>query len=122
MGYYTRYSGEIHIEPPLTWTEAKSGPGLQDLRLRTVEHGFQTDEGRSVTVTASAVMPLTDQPYKGYDIIEELQALVDAHGKRHEFIGHIEALGEQPYDMWRLMVKGGKAVKVKPRIVWDEGE
>lgn len=122
MGYYTRFEGEISIVPPLTWAEIKKGPGIQDLRLRTVEDVEETDEGRVTRVTADAVIPLMEDSYKGYSIVEELQALADAH-KSHRFTGYISAEGEDAGDLWRLAVKNGKAVKIKPRIVWpDEGE
>lgn len=121
MGYYTRFDGEISIVPPLTWAEIKRGPGLQDIRLRTIEDTQETDEGRITRVTADAVIPLMEDSYKGYSIVEELQALVDAHGKRHAFTGYISAEGEEAGDLWRLAVKDGRAVKVEPRIVWPEG-
>lgn len=121
MGYYTRFEGEIAIVPPPTWAEIKKGPGLQDLRLRTVEDVEETDEGRITRVTANAVIPLTDDEYKGYSVVEELQALVAAH-KSHEFTGYISAEGEDAGDLWRLAVKDRRAVKITPRIVWpDEG-
>jgi hypothetical protein len=120
MGYYTRFDGEIRIEPPLTWAEIKRGPGLQDIRLRTVEDTQETDEGRITRVTADAVTPLMEDSYKGYSIVEELQSLVDAHGKNHRFVGYISAEGEEAGDLWRLAVKNGKAVKIEPRIVWPD--
>lgn len=121
MGYYTTFTGEITIVPPLTWAEIKRGPGLEDLRLRTVEETTETDEGRVTRVTADAVVPITEDSYKGYRIVEELQALVNAH-KAHRFVGYISAEGEDAGDMWRLTVaaKDRKAVRVKPRIVWPE--
>ena len=121
MGYYTRFEGEISIVPPLTWAEIKKGPGLQDLRLRTVEDVEETAEGHVTRVTADAVVPITEDSYKGYSIREELQALAKAH-KSHQFTGYISAEGEDAGDLWRLAVKDGKAVQIRPRIVWpDEG-
>lgn len=128
MGYYTTYSGEIRIVPPLTWAEAKDSPWLSvdhgDLMLlleenaETVEtdHGTDTFTRKSVT----AVVPITDDSYKGYQIEDHLQQIVQAF-PGHEFTGYISAEGEDAGDLWRLAVMDGKAVKVKPRIVWPDG-
>lgn len=122
MGYYTRFSGEIAILPPLTWTEIKNGPDLQDLHLRIDEDVEETSVGRIIRVMADAVVPVQEDSYKGYGIVEELQALVNAHKSLHHFVGYISAEGEDAGDLWRLAVKDGKAVKVKPRIVWPDEE
>lgn len=121
MGYNTRFSGEILIDPPLTWAEIRRGPGLQDLRLRLVEDVQDTEDGRVTKVTAVAVAPLTTDAYSGYAIEAELQALVDAHGASHQFLGYISADGADAGDMWRHSVVDAKAVRITPRIVWPDG-
>lgn len=121
MGYRARFSGEITITPPLTWAEIKhkSRRGLQDLRIRLHEDVTDTDQGQNRIVTGVAVAPgTTDEAYAGYDMVPELQSLVDAYGS-HEFSGHIEATGEEG-DQWRLLVRDGKAIQVYPRVVWPD--
>ncbi|MEV2277826.1 DUF6205 family protein [Nocardiopsis sp. NPDC049922] len=118
MAYNTRHTGKITIAPPLSWAEIKRGPGLEDLRLITDEAHTDTETGRTTVITASAVAPLTEEPFTGYEMAAELQALVDAHGARHAFVGHIQGEGEETGDLWRLMVRDEQAVKVLPTIIW----
>jgi hypothetical protein len=129
MGYYTRFEGEIIIDPPLAWGEVKDSPWLSDehgdvvLLLAEETVTEDTDEGTSVFTrkTGAAVVPVTDDSYKGYDIVRHLQQIVDAF-PGHIFTGYISAEGEEAGDLWRLAVKDGRAVKIKPRIVWPEDE
>ena len=57
MGYYTRVTGELRIEPPLTWAEFKDSPFLQggpnddtdyNVCLKTTEETVDTDDGQLV--------------------------------------------------------------------------
>lgn len=123
MGYLARFSGEITITPPLTWADFTrlQRPGLQDLRIRLHEEVTDTDEGQNRVITGVAVAPGTSEPFAGYDMVAELQSLVDTYGHSHQFSGHIEATGEEG-DRWRLLVRDGHAVQVYPRIVWPDEE
>ena len=126
MGYRARFSGEITVTPPLSWEIIKYPTrvrrGLQDLRIRLHEEVTDTAEGQYKVITGIAVAPaVAGEAYAGYDMVDELQALVDAYGKSHQFSGHIEAIGDEG-DQWRLMVRDGKAVQVYPRVVWPDEE
>lgn len=124
MGYYTRFSGEVRIVPPLTWAEVKDSPWLSpeegDLMLRLdVEEEPGTD-GSAVTRTrrtAGAIVPIREDAYRGYHADDHLQEIVEAF-PGHEFTGHISAEGEEAGDLWRLAVRDGKAVRDEPRILW----
>lgn len=127
MGYYTTYTGEITITPPLTWAEIKDSPflpndafNIRDLKFEVTREDRDTAEGTLIRREAIAVVPLTDDTYKGYDVVEHLQEILDAF-PGHEFTGSIRAEGEEAGDIWRLDVVDGRAVKVKPRIVWPDG-
>lgn len=128
MGYYTRVTGEISIEPPLTWQEFKDSPFLPgspndntnyDVRLHTDEETVDTDEGQPVRKTANAVLPRWDDSFKAYHLIDHVQAVIDAF-PGHTFTGRLECEGEDNTDMWRVVVRDGRAVKVEPRIVWPD--
>lgn len=131
MGYYTRVTGEIRIEPPLTWQEFKDSRflpgspndnGNYDVRLCVDEETVDTDEGQLVRKTASVVLPRWDDSFKAYNLVEHVQAVIDAF-PGHTFSGRLECEGEDNTDMWRVVVRNGHAVKVEPRIVWpDEDE
>lgn len=128
MGYNTRYTGAIGIEPPLTWAEIKNSPYLPetakdtwpDVKLRVIEQTTETDEGTLTRRYADAIVPVTDEPYKGYEIIATVQKIIDAH-PGHTFSGQFDCEGEEAGDLWRLVVRDGRAMQVKPQIVWPEG-
>jgi hypothetical protein len=128
MGYSTNYTGRITISPPLAWVEFKDSPFHPDrawdagseLKFEVVEETVDTDEGQLTRRQATAVVPLTDDSYKGYDIVEHLQRIVDAFPGR-EFGGYIRADGEETGDIWQLSVVDGRAVQIRPRITWPDG-
>lgn len=128
MGYNTRYTGAIGIEPPLTWADIKDSPYLPetaedtwpDVKLRVIKQTTETDEGTLTRRYADAIVPVTDEPYKGYEIIATVQKIIDAH-PGHTFSGRFDCEGEEAGDLWRLVVRDGRAAKVEPQIVWPEG-
>lgn len=128
MGYNTRYTGAIGIEPPLTWAEIKDSPYLPetaedtwpDVKLRVIEQTTETDEGTLTRRYADAIVPVTDESYKGYEIIATVQKIIDAH-PGHTFSGRFDCEGEEAGDLWRLVVRDGRATKVEPQIIWPEG-
>ncbi len=126
MGYYTRFTEEIEITPPLTWKQIKNSPfliekgyGSRDIKFRLESSRVETDYGWTMRTDAVAVIPVTEEEMKGYDIEKHLQELIDAFPE-HTFSGFFECKGEETGDLWRLKVKDGKAVRVEPSIVWPE--
>lgn len=128
MGYNTSFTGEITITPPLPWSAINDSPYLpgeawdngMDAKFKVAEETVDTDEGTLIRREAVAVVPVTDDAYKGYDIVDTLQGIVDAH-PGHTFGGYIRAEGEEAGDIWRLAVVDGRATKVTPRIIWPDG-
>lgn len=122
MGYESRWTGEIRIEPPLGWAEIRSPrqPGLQDVTLRLDERMVDTPTGQIRTVTADAITPISGSPYNGYAIEEEIQAVIDAHPS-HKFTGFIHAAGPEN-NQWRYVVQGRRVVRQEPRLVWSGDE
>lgn len=127
MGYYTNYSDEIAIEPPLSWAELQEVPQFcvgdygysdRDVKLRVVDEKVNTSEGLLIKRTATHIEPSSEDSYKGYSIVEHVQELVDKFGKSHAFTGYINAEGEEAGDLWRLYVIEGNATKVEPEIIW----
>lgn len=127
MGYDTNYDGEIRIDPPLTWAEIKDSPYLPDgawragldVKLRVREETVETDEGTLTRRTADAVVPVTEDAYKGYEIVATVQKVIDAF-PGHTFSGRFDCEGEEAGDLWRLVVKNGRAIKVQPQIAWPD--
>lgn len=121
MGYYTRVTGEFAIEPPLTWTEIRDNPVPtdRDVRLRIDEETVDTDEGPLTRKTSSALVPRWDDSFKAYHLIEHVQKVIDAF-PGHTFTGRLDCEGEESGDLWRVVVRDGRAEKVEPRIVWPD--
>jgi hypothetical protein len=127
MGYESHWSGEIRITPPLTWTEIRQSPFVQDVKLRLDEQIEDTPTGQVRTVTTAAIEPLvTGQAFNGYAIEEELQAVINAHPDHH-FSGAIVARPLDPDGTpWRYVVTPSaltdqKVIRQEPRIVWPDG-
>jgi hypothetical protein len=128
MGYNTFFTGEIRIDPPLSWAEIRGSDFLPEVawdndlavKLRVQDETTETDDGTLVRRWADAVLPVTDDRYKAYDILAHVQRLIDRYGTEHRFTGYLDAAGEERGDLWRLYVRDGRAVRVEPRIVWPD--
>lgn len=134
MGYRTRVEGEFQISPTLTWGEISASQFVRskpvdggifytargvDLKLLVDEQEKTTDEGVAFIRTASRlVMPHVDE-YKAYDLVEQVQKVVDMFPD-HTFSGELECEGEENTDIWRVEILGGQAVKVEPKIMWPK--
>lgn len=127
MGYYTTWSGKITIDPPIPWDL------LEHSRYRDDAHGDDSDAAIVVEETHDkaagtftragvAIHNRWEDHSKSYDIMEDVQAIVDAFGEGRTFSGHIAAAGEEAGDLWRLCVVNGKAVRVSPDILWPGEE
>lgn len=124
MSYNTRVTGEIRIEPPLTWREFKDSPFAGDdldVKLHVEAETVDTDDGPLMRKTAAALIPSWEDKYKAYNLVAHVQQAIDAF-PGHTFIGRLECEGEESGDLWRVVFRNGRAVKVTPRIVWPDEE
>jgi hypothetical protein len=128
MGYVTHVTGEFAIEPPLTWPEIKNSKWAPDnaknsydpsLTLRVDEQTVDTDDGPLLHRTATALVMREIDEYRAYGLLEEVQAAVDSF-PGHTFTGRLECEGEENTDLWRVIIRGGRAVRIEPRIVWPD--
>ena len=129
MGYTTRFTGEIRIDPPIPFEDI-AGQGFsrverhgqtKDVALKVVEEPIPGEPGGYRRV-AIAIVGL-EGGFSCYDAIPHTQEIVDRWGKGRTFTGRLDAAGEDAGDMWRLVIRDGLAVEVRPRIVWpDEAE
>lgn len=122
MGYTTSVGGEISIEPPLTWREFKDSPFAgtdKDVAFHVEEKTVDTDDGPLTRKAATAIVSTWEDSYKAYHLVEHVQEVIDAF-PGHTFTGRLECEGEDTGDLWRVVVRDGRAVKVTPRIVWPD--
>lgn len=128
MGYNTHVTGEFAVTPPLTWNEFKDSPfaphNIQSsydpsLILRVDEDSADTDEGPLLRRTAYSLAMRDIDEYRAYGLLDEVQAAVDAF-PGHSWSGRLECEGEQNTDIWRVVIRDGRAVRVEPRIVWPD--
>lgn len=128
MSYTTHVSGGFAIEPPLTWQEFKDSPyspipPAGDARLELVlgiaEETVDTDDGPLLRRTASALVMSEIDEYRAYGLIDAVQAAVDSF-PGHEWSGRLECEGKENTDIWRVIIRNGRALKIEPRIVWPE--
>ncbi|MYR60041.1 hypothetical protein GTY54_28690 [Streptomyces sp. SID625] len=130
MGYTTHVRGEFAIEPPLTWTEIKDSPFEAvsthaylahdiDLSLRVAETSIDTDEGALLRRTGTALVMREIDEYRERNLVQQVQQCIDLF-PGHTFSGRLECEGEENTDIWRVIVRDGRAVRVEPRIVWPD--
>jgi hypothetical protein len=128
MGYTTHVVGEFAIEPPLTYAEFKDSKFAPDnivssynpsLALRVSEQVVEKEDGVFLRRTATALVMREIDEYRERGLVDEVQNAVDAF-PGHTFTGRLDCEGEENTDMWRVVVRDGRAVKVEPRIVWPD--
>lgn len=119
MGYCTRFTGEITIEPPLQWSQFRDLE-LTDVSLIVEKDKKEQAKGTLVIKEAVMVVPATDEPFKGYDFTANLQKAVDAAGPDHTFSGYIMGEGEDSGDIRRYSVKDGKVLVQTATFNFDD--
>ena len=128
MGYTTHVTGEFAITPPLAWNEFKDSKfaphNVQSsydpsLILRVDEDSVDTDDGPLLRRTATALVMREIDEYRAYHLIDEVQEAVDAF-PGHSWSGRLECEGEENTDIWRVVIRDGRAIRVEPRIVWPD--
>ena len=125
MSYDVRFSGEISIDPPI--------PADEVLVAGFVEPGCYGDKDVAVKVSEVPVegvpgafrrLVVAIEPcmssYSAYKAVEHVQEIVDRWGEGRTFSGRLDCSDPQTGDLWRLEIHNGRAVEVRPRIVWPD--
>lgn len=131
MSYYTSVDGVIEIEPPIPWGLIADSAYLPDraweadlaVKFQIVEETVTTADGVLIRKSATALLPVQEDPYRARQIIEDVQRVLDEFGSvdGREFHGRFNCKGESDSDIWRLEIHANRAVEVKARIVWPDG-
>jgi len=127
MGYYSVVTGSIIFQPPIKWADIKTSkfvinePGvnyvIKDVMLESF--GVYTEDDDLI----DTIMAASEDSGKFYSIVEDLQELITELGPDRTYYGFLQIEGEghgDGPDIWRLKVKDGKVVEVRPKIVWPE--
>ena len=134
MGYYSQVTGAIGIKPTIPHSivvdlinagyapdEKGNYRGDKDAMLQYDVNTSETAEGRLTSYSGWAIVGSSEDSYKVYTLMKDVQAIVNMLGTEiYRFLGYLEIKGEEQGDLWRIYVKDGKAVEVKPTIVWPE--
>lgn len=121
MGYYTRHGGAFLIKPELSWHQIKDSPFLdgyqndRDVKLRLETEEVETPEGVLTRRSAIGVVPLMEDPFTGYHMVEHLQELVDTFPD-HEFTGRFDCEGEDAADITRIVIRNRRVVQEKAQF------
>lgn len=127
MGYYSRYTGSIDITPPINASDitdtsfipSSSGLGFGPLGRDVM----LTPSGSDIDFPGSsyaAIAPIMKDEYKGYNMAEDIQKIVDTYGKGRSFTGFIQAEGEEAGDIRRYSVIDGKVVVETAVTIWRQ--
>lgn len=127
MGYYTRFTGSISIDPPLQYNEFKDiSLDRYSIKLDIEEFKKETETGEEIIKQAGAIIPLSDESYKGYSILEDLKSLIFLFQKNHKFVGELRGEGEEASDIRRYVIRYSKdeptVLEWYPEIVWPDGK
>jgi hypothetical protein len=126
MSGWTHVEGEFTIEPPLEWHEFKDSRFAPDhhidrwnpdLELVVDEEAVDTDQGPLLKRTAAVLRIREMDEYRENKLEKTVQEAFDAF-PGHTFTGFLYGEGEDNPDMWRIVVRGNRAIRVTPRIIW----
>lgn len=130
MGYNSTLRGEIEISPPLRWGQYKDSDFYGYDRAQGNDKGIyivgdsekvETLDGTLEKRTAARIEFAWPYAVKLYDVVEELQEIVDAYPD-HSFTGEFEGSGANFGDIWKLVVGEDRQVrKILPTITWPDG-
>lgn len=90
-----------------------------DLDLRVEESSVDTDEGTLVRRTGTAFVMRHIDEYRARDLVEQVQRCIDLF-PGHTFTGRLDCEGDENTDLWRVVVRDGRAVRIEPRIIWPD--
>jgi Family of unknown function (DUF6205) len=133
MGYLTRITGRISIDPPLTYAEIKASglrtddlcPGCEkrdtDLMIEICVSRVEDECGIRVLYTGVALLPVSSDRFKAYGVNDEFKAFIERF-RNKSFSGHLEGRGEDDGDIWRLVVVAGSPRTLAPKLLWPKAE
>jgi hypothetical protein len=132
MTRYTQADGTFRIDPPLAWPEFKDSPYRPENARTEPDVLFEIEtteidgpEGVLLLHRAVAVRPFAPGKQFAYrkGLAETLRKLLGEYGELHALTGFFECRetrGDGLEDWYRLIVRDGGVVRIKPTITWEE--
>lgn len=120
MGYDTRFTGKINVEPPFTMSQAD---GIRLFTGRRHTNGPSAFCQWRVTADGSGIEWDGTEKFVGAD--EWMKIFIDKFVAPNGQIanGTIDAEGEEPNDIWRIVVYNNDVRAVKAVVTWpDDGD
>lgn len=128
MGYASRYTGEIRIDPPLSWwsirdseyVPGRNGRTASCVRFNIVETTEDTDDGVLLKRSAIGIMVCPEE-HSHYEVERCVNEIVT--GYEANFSGFLEGIGEDG-ERWRIAVvdrgdlDGVHVERFEPVITW----
>ena len=113
MGYYTRFEGELEVDPPFTWAELRDSPFTEEgnsgrssefFTILVTESVEETEDGHTVTKRGLGVRVTYSDDCKAYDFENHFARFWNMHGEGHIFHGEFKAWGEDNEDVWKARI------------------
>lgn len=129
MGTENTLDGDIELDPPLTWKEIKESPFYapdhgaswwgRNIKLEVESETVDTDTGTATVITASRLVPTSDQPFKAHNLVAHLREFIKLYGKNRRFRGWIDCSPEDG-GRWRAEIVDGEVVTTNAVTLWPE--
>lgn len=111
-----RITGQITIDPPITW------PELADKQWATTGD-YQPEPPYWADVRLGVGIVPIDNETSAYTLVASVQRIVDEFGTTPDgtartFTGHLHVVWGGGEAVYRVVVRDGRAVEVQPTVVW----
>jgi len=128
MGYETRVTGMITVDPPFTAPEIRHIKTLGihgDVKLRIAEQSADTEYGEMISRTGKGIIPAHEGAWSYYYLAEDITKIIDgvaglAGAPDHRYGGHLKCVGEDG-DISRVVIRDGTVVAETPKLLWPDG-
>lgn len=137
MGYLSVVEGGLTFSRPLAWKEFRHLGKIRhdgfeldahdELDLDVVTARESTDDGYREVITAEGVVPRWEEPYKAYDLVNQVRSLVNQLPADVHLSGYFEIKGDESGDIRRLYVRSDplsgpvesrEVIEVHPSLRW----
>lgn len=125
-------TGRITVDPPITWSELHNqswatnpNRGYPDVVVNLATTKEVTADGEVFRYSGDAIVT-TGHETSAYHLVDELDRIVTTFdttpdGTPRTFTGFFHVIWARGEEAFRVIVRDGHAVQVKPTVVWPDG-